>query len=203
MRFILSVLFCLFLAAPAVAQQPMRIVALGDSLTAGTGLPKGEDFASKLEVALIAEGLNVKIENAGVSGHTTADGRARLETVIAGEPKPRLVIVALGANDMLRRVTPAQTKTNLAAILQTLEEKKIPAFLIGMQNPMGGPLMRGPLAKIFSELEDEFDVPLYPYFLKGVALNKTLNQGDGFHPNQKGVAVMVENIAPEIVDILE
>lgn len=186
-----------------MAQQPMRIVALGDSLMAGSGLPKGEDFASKLEVALIAKGLHVKIENAGIAGNTTADGRARLEEAIKGEPKPRLVIVALGANDMLRRIPVAEAKKNLEAILQSLKDKNIPVFLIGMQNPMGGPLMKGPYAKMFADLEDEYDVPLYPFFLEGVAMDKTLNQGDGFHPNEKGVAVMVENIASEIEDVLE
>lgn len=180
----------------------MRVVALGDSLTAGTGLPKGEDFASKLEAALKAEGLNVKIENAGISGNTTAQGLARLDQAIAGD-KPRLVIVALGANDMLRRIPAAEAKKNLTAILQKLKDRNIPAFLIGMQNPTGALFMKGPFAKMFGELEDEFDVPLYPFFLKDVALNKDLNQGDGFHPNQKGVAIMVENIAPEIQDVLE
>lgn len=191
-------------AMPAFAQvKPMRVVALGDSLTAGTGLPKGEDFATKLEQALIKEGLNVKVQNAGISGNTTEQGLARLESAIAGEPKPKLVIVALGANDMLRRMDAGKAKTNLAAILQKLEDKRIPAFLIGMQNPIGGFFMKGPYAGIYKDLEDEFDVPLYPYFLEDVALKKELNQADGFHPNEKGVAVMVENIAPEIMDALE
>jgi acyl-CoA thioesterase-1 len=201
MRLFLCFALLTCFAAPAMAE-PMRIVALGDSLTAGSGLPKGEDFATKLEAALIAQGLNVKIENAGVGGNTTADGRARLEEAIKGEPKPRLVIVALGANDMLRRLPPAEAKENLRAILQLLKDRNIPAFLIGMQNPMGGPLMKGPYAKVFEDLEDEFDVPLYPFFLEGVALDSALNQGDGFHPNEKGVAVMVENIAPEVADVL-
>ncbi len=182
----------------------MRVVALGDSLTAGYGLPKGEDFATKLQAALIAEGLNVRVDNAGINGNTTADGRRRLEAAIAGEPKPRLVIVALGGNDMLRRVDPAETKENLNFILSTLKERKIPAFLIGMQNPMGfGPFMRGPYADLYDELADEYDVPLVPFFLKGVAMDKTLNLADGIHPNEKGIAIMVANIAPDVAEALE
>lgn len=182
----------------------MRIVALGDSLTAGYGLAKGEDFAAKLQEALVAEGLNVRVENAGVSGNTTQDGRNRLDRAIAGEPKPRLVIVALGANDMLRRTSPETTRENLRFILQRLKDEKIPAFLIGMRNPHAiGPFMTGPFAAVYKGLAKEFDVPLFPFFLKGVALDKNLNLADGMHPNQKGIAIMVENIAPEIEDALK
>ncbi len=202
MRFLLSALMILTFSTPAQAQDVLRIVALGDSLTAGLGLPKGEDFASKLEAALVEEGLNVKVQNAGISGDTTEGGKMRLAQAIAGTPKPRLVIVALGANDLLRQMDPAAARANLAAILTTLKDNNIPAFLIGMQNPMGG-FLRGPYGRMFDDLADEFDVPYYPYFLKGVAMDKTLNQADGLHPNEKGVAIMVKNIAPKIADVLE
>jgi len=203
MRFPALFLLFFILTPAAHAQAPMRIVALGDSLTAGYGLPQGQDFVTKLQEALIERGLNVKIENAGVSGDTTEGGKNRLAAAIAGDPKPRLVIVALGANDLLRRIDPAQAKENLRVILQTLKDQKIPAFLIGMRNPMGIPFMEGPYGRLYDDLADDFDVPFYPFFLKGVAMDKTLNQPDGLHPNEKGVAIMVENIAPEIEEALE
>jgi acyl-CoA thioesterase I len=203
MRYLIF-LFSLFLVSTAHAQAPQRIVALGDSLTAGYGLPAGQDFATKLQEALIKEGLNVTVQNAGLSGDTMQGGRTRLANAIAGDPKPRLVIIALGANDMLRRMDPQGTRENLRAILQTLKDQNIPAFLIGMRNPHAfGPFMTGPYASLYKDLADEFDVPLYAFFLKGVALDKNLNQADGLHPNEKGVAIMVENIAPEIADALK
>lgn len=197
-------LFTLLFVTMAHAQTPMRVVALGDSLTAGYGLPVGQDFATKLQEALIKEGLNVTVQNAGISGNTMQDGRMRLAQAIAGEPKPRLVVVALGANDMLRRIDPATTRENLRLILQQLKDNNIPAFLIGMRNPHAfGPFMTGPYASLYKDLADEFDVPLYAFFLKGVALDKNLNLADGIHPNEKGIAIMVENIAPEIADALK
>ena len=194
----------MMITTPVLAQTADRIVALGDSLTAGYGLPPGEDFATRLEQALTAEGLNVRVQNAGISGDTTAGGLARLDQAIGGEPKPRLVIVALGANDLLRQVPPADASRNLTKILQTLKDREIPAYLIGMRNPMViGPFGGGPYARMYDQLAEEFDVPLFPFFLKGVAMDKTLNQPDGLHPNEKGVAIMVRNIAPEIADILK
>jgi acyl-CoA thioesterase-1 len=199
----------LFLALIAVASNPAmaqtkRIVALGDSLTAGYGLQSGEDFASKLQESLIKEGLDVKIDNAGVSGDTTASGLARLDRAIEGEHKPDLVLVALGANDMLRGIDTAVTKKNLSAILKKLQEKDIPAFLIGIRSPTGtGPFFRGKFDKIYKDLKDEYDVPLYPFFLDGVAMKADLNLPDGLHPNAKGVDVIVEKITPSVVKALK
>lgn len=205
MRAILMFALCLIVPSGALhAQNPDRIVALGDSLTAGYGLPAGEDFASKLQQELVARGLNVRIENAGISGNTTEDGKRRVAQAIAGDEKPRLVIVALGANDMLRRIEPATTRDNLSSILSTLRDKDIPVFLIGMRNPMGiGPFMGGPYAGLYKDLAKEYDVPFFPFFLKDVAMDKSLNLPDGMHPNEKGIAVMVENIAPDIVKALK
>lgn len=205
MKNILLALFLLLVTytTPAKSQEAMRIVALGDSLTAGYGLLQGQDFVTKLEEALLKRGLNVKIENAGITGDTTAGGLRRLPNVIAGEPKPKLVIVALGANDMLRRLDPEDARKNLTSMLQMLKDRNIPAFLIGMRNPGFGPFMAGPYGRMFDEVADEFDVPFVPFFLKGVAMNSGLNQADGLHPNEKGVAIMVENVAPEIEDALE
>lgn len=200
-------MFTLCLLAPAGtvhAQNPDRVVALGDSLTAGYGLPAGEDFANKLQQELLTRGLNVTVENAGISGNTTEDGKRRVEQAIAGDQKPRLVIVALGANDMLRRIDPSTTRDNLSSILTTLRDRDIPVFLIGMRNPMGiGPFMGGPYAGLYKDLAKEYDVPYFPFFLKDVAMDKTLNLPDGMHPNEKGIAIMVRNIAPDVAKALK
>lgn len=200
MRFLALLLILLGFSNPAsAADAPMRIVALGDSLTAGYGLQSGEDFVTKLQEALIADGVHVKIDNAGVSGDTTAGGKSRLDWAISGDPKPRLVIVALGANDMLRGLDPVAAKQNLSDILSALKKKQIPALLVGMKSPTNlGPLYQGKFDKIYPALAKEYDVPLYPFFLDGVAMKADLNQDDGIHPNTKGVAVIVKNILPDV-----
>lgn len=201
---ILLFLAILTMISPAAHAQTKRIVALGDSLTAGYGLQAGEDFATRLQEALIKEGLSVKIDNAGVSGDTTAGGLSRVDWAIEGEPKPDLVLVALGANDMLRGIDPAVTKDNLAKILDKLKEKDIPAFLIGMRSPTNmGPFFQTKFDKIFKELSKEYDVPLYPFFLDGVAMKADLNLQDGMHPNAKGIDVIVEKITPAVAKVIK
>ncbi len=203
MRFFPFLAILTVISSPAFAQTK-RIVALGDSLTAGYGLQAGEDFVTKLQESLVKEGLSVKIDNAGVSGDTTAGGLARIDWAIEGEPKPDLVLVALGANDMLRGIDPAVTKGNLSKILDKLKEKNILAFLIGMRSPTSmGPFFQGKFDKIFKELAKEYDVPLYPFFLDGVAMKADLNLQDGMHPNAKGVDVIVERITPSVVKVLK
>lgn len=192
--FLLSVLF----SVPALAAQK-RIVVLGDSLSAGYGLQSGEDFVSKLEEALVGEGVDVKIDNAGVSGDTTAGGRSRLEWAIQGEQVPDLVIVALGANDMLRGLDPVTTRDNLSAILETLDGKNIPVLLAGMKAPVNmGPAYKKKFEAVYKDLAKKHDAAFYPFFLEGVAMKPALNLADGIHPNQKGIAVMVENILPVV-----
>ena len=204
MRF-LAIFIALLISAPSgQAAEPARVVALGDSLTAGYGLQQGQDFVSQLQAALIADGVSVKIENAGVSGDTSAGGKARLEWATAGDPKPRLVIVALGGNDLLRGIDPATTKANIDAILKDLKARDIPALLVGMKSPTNlGPLFQGKFDKIFPDLADEYDVPLYPFFLEGVAMTRSFNQDDGIHPNVEGVALIVKNMLPAVKDALE
>ena len=203
MRLFLFFALMTMISTPAFAQTK-RIVALGDSLTAGYGLQSGEDFATKLQESLIQDGLDVKIDNAGVSGDTTAGGLARVDWAVEGAQKPDLVIVALGANDMLRGIDPEVTKDNLSKILTKLKEKDIPVFLIGMRSPTNmGPFFRGKFDKVYKELAEEYDVVLYPFFLDGVAMKADLNQEDGIHPNTKGVAVMVEKIAPSVKKALK
>lgn len=192
-----------FYALPGYAA-PLRVVALGDSLTAGYGLKGGEDYASRLEAALKKKGLDVTIANAGVSGDTTAGGVSRLDWAIAGKTPPDLVIIALGANDMLRGVSPEITEKNLEAILKKLAQKNIPAVLYGMRTPVNLPLAyRTKFESIYPRLAKKYDVALYPFFLEGVATNPTLNLADGVHPNTKGIAVMVEKTVPIIYDALK
>lgn len=201
--FVILGIFAIF-SVKVQAASPIRIVALGDSLTAGYGLESGQDFATKLQEKLISEGIEAKVDNAGVSGDTSAGGLSRVEWAVGGEPKPNLVIVALGANDMLRGLDPSLTQKNLAGILDKLKEKKIPVLLVGMQSPMNlGPAFQGKFDRIYKELADQYDVPLYPFFLKGVAMNAEYNQADGIHPNQKGVAIVVDTIFPSVKKALE
>ncbi len=187
--------------------KPMRIVALGDSLTAGYGLESEKDFASQLEKALRADGYNVKVENAGVSGDTTAGGLARLEWALAGEagePKVRLMIIALGANDLLRGVDPRVSRENLEAILTELKEREVRGLLVGMQSPGNmGPVFQRRFDKIFPAIAEKFEVPFYPFFLEGVAMKPELNLADGMHPNEQGVALMVKNILPTVKEALK
>lgn len=176
----------------------IRVVALGDSLTSGYGLQSGQDFPAQLQHALQARGMAIKIDNAGVSGDTSAGGKARLEWAIAGEPKPSMVILALGANDMLRGIDPATTRKNLSDILDVLKAKNIPVFFVGMKASVNmGDAYRTQFDALYDDLAKQYHVAAYyPFFLDGVAMNPALNQNDGIHPNIKGVDVLVKKIAP-------
>ncbi|SMF62869.1 acyl-CoA thioesterase-1 [Azospirillum oryzae] len=186
----------------ANAAQPVKLLALGDSLTAGYGLPEPQSFASQLEKALAAKGYDVTVINAGVSGDTTAGGRARLDWALAD--KPDAAIVELGANDMLRGLDPDQAKANLDAILKTLRERKIPTLLAGMlASPSLGKPYTDKFNAIYPDLAKSYDLPLYPFFLDGVALQQALIQPDGMHPNAQGVAVIVERILPSVTALLD
>lgn len=188
----------------AMGAETVRIVALGDSLTAGYGLEAGEDFATKLQEALVTDGIEAKIDNAGVSGDTSAGGLARLDWAIQGEPAPDLVIVALGANDMLRGIDPSVTKQNLSAIIDRLIAKNIPVLLVGMKSPVNmGTFFQGKFDKIYTELSKEHDIPLHPFFLQDVAMKADLNLADGMHPNQKGISIMVKSILPTVKKTLK
>lgn len=194
----------LLLSVPVylVAAEPVTILALGDSLTAGYGLAERDAFPAQLERALMAQGYQVRVINAGISGDTSAGGVARLEWSLSDHPD--LVIVALGANDALRGLNPDQTRANLTAIITRLQQRRIDLLLAGMLAPRNmGEAYYNSFDKIYPELAEEFDVPLYPFFLDGVAARPELNLNDGIHPNPTGVAVMVEGILPLIVGMLE
>jgi acyl-CoA thioesterase-1 len=181
-------------SAPA---EPVRIVALGDSLTAGYGVGPGESFPEQLQAALSERGHEVEVANAGVSGDTASDGLARLEWSVPAEAD--IVIVELGANDALRGIDPAVTKDALDKILGKLAGRGQPVLLAGMQAPRNlGEDYTAEFDAIYPELAASHQVAFYPFFLNGVATDAALNQADGMHPNAAGVAKIVETILPKV-----
>ena len=186
-------------AAGAAAER--TILALGDSLTAGYGLGRSDAFTIRLGAALEEAGVKARVINGGVSGDTTAGGLARLDWLL--EEKPDLVIVELGANDALRGLEPADTRRNLDAIIRRIKEAGARVLLAGMRAPPNmGRDYAAEFDRIFPELAKQHKVPLYPFFLDGVAADPALNQADGIHPNAKGVSVIVEKILPPVMRAL-
>ena len=186
---------------PARAAE-IRLMMLGDSITAGYGLARGEALPARLEAALRARGRAVRVIDAGVSGDTTAGGRARLDWALA--ENPHAVIVALGGNDGLRALEPRASRTNLAAILDALAAKRLPTMLTGMLAPpnLGAEYGRE-FAASFSDLARERPgVVFYPFLLDGVAGDLSLNQPDGIHPNPAGVEEMVRRMLPYVDSLL-
>jgi len=184
--------------APAqAATRPLRIVALGDSLTAGYGLPAGQAFPDALQRALKADGVDVEIVNAGVSGDTAAGGLARLDwSVPEGSDA---LIVELGANDMLRGFDPGETEKSLAQILDKARAAHLPTLLTGMRAaPNLGLDYQHRFDAIYPELASRYGVALYPFFLEGVAGDPRLNQTDGLHPNREGVGLIVKAMLPTV-----
>jgi acyl-CoA thioesterase-1 len=194
--------------APAglAAKEPVRLMVLGDSLTAGYGLPESEGFPARLEAALRAGGYEVEVIDAGVSGDTTAGGLARLPWLLGGPPEslPDAVMVELGGNDGLRGLDPQAMHANLDATLTLLADRGVPALLTGMKAPpnLGAEYGRA-FEAVFHRLADKHDVPLYPFFIEGVALVPRLNQPDGIHPNAEGVAEIVRRILPATKSFLD
>jgi acyl-CoA thioesterase-1 len=187
--------------APAGAAEAKRLLVLGDSLTAGYGLAPEAAFPAQLERHLKGRGLAVRVLNGGVSGDTTAGGRARLGWALAEEPG--FAIVALGGNDGLRGIDPAATRANLDDILRQLKARGVKVLLAGMRAPPNlGRRYGEAFDPVFAELARAHDVALYPFFLDGVAADPALNQADGIHPNARGVATMVERIAPAVERLL-
>ena len=186
----------------SAADGPIRtIMAFGDSLTSGYGLPPADAFPVKLEAALRARGHAVRVINAGVAGDTTAGGRARLAWMLAD--KPDAVILELGANDGLRGLDPAETLANLRAIMEQLKAADLPVLLAGMRAPPNlGRDFGAEFDTIFATVALEYDALFYPFFLEGVAARPTLNQNDGIHPNSIGVAIVVKRIIPSVEALL-
>lgn len=190
-------------AAPADESGPL-IVAFGDSLFAGYGLAQNEGLASALDRALAKNGIKAEVVNAGVSGDTSAAGLQRLAFTLDGQPrKPGLVIVGLGGNDMLRGISPDQTRQNLDSILAELKRRDIPAMLSGMlAAPNMGPDYAASFNAIYPDLAKKYGVPLYPFTLDGVIGQSDLMLGDGIHPNARGVAAVADRLAPTVGQIL-
>jgi acyl-CoA thioesterase I len=184
-------------AISSVRAETFTIVGFGDSLMAGFGLGPGDGFTDKLQAALRAKGHDVTVANAGVSGDTSSGGLARLDWSVPDGT--RLVILELGANDMLRGVSPSITEKNLDDMLAKLKARKIAVLLAGMRAaPNLGADYQNAFDAIYPKLAAKYDVPLYPFFLDGVAGHSGLQLEDGLHPNPKGVAAMVERIMPAV-----
>jgi acyl-CoA thioesterase-1 len=186
---------------PARAEPPVKIVALGDSLTAGYGLPDRDGLVSRLQAALTASGVAAEVTNAGVSGDTAADGLARLSWSVPEGTDA--VIVELGANDMLRGLSPAVTREKLDAILHQLAQRHIAILLCGMRSaPNLGADYGHAFETIYPDLAAKYGALLYPFFLDGTAGNRSLTQSDGLHPNAAGVGVIVERILPKVQELV-
>jgi len=202
----LALIWAVLLAAPASAQgQDKLVLAFGDSLMAGYGLAPAQAFPARLEAALRKSGVKVQVRNGSVSGDTSAAGKARLTWVLnALKRKPDLVIVELGANDMLRGLSPAQTRANLDAILTELKRRQIRVLIAGMRAaPNMGKAYAAQFEPIFPQLARKHGAALYPFFLTGVAAQRPLLQADGMHPNPRGVEVVVRGIAPQVARLLK
>jgi acyl-CoA thioesterase I len=189
-------------AASAGAGRPIRLVVLGDSLTAGLGLPPGKAFPDRLQATLRAKGWDVEVINGGVSGDTAADGLARYDWAVPSDDDA--LIVELGANDMLRGLTPETTRNALSAILDKARAARLPTLIAGMRAaPNLGAEYGREFSAIYPALAKAYDDPLYPFFLDGVAGDPKLNQADGMHPTAEGVEVIVERIEPSVEAILK
>jgi len=196
-----AVVMALLATYSRAAEHPINIVAFGDSLTAGLGLPANEAFPAQLQRALEAKGLAINVINAGVSGDTAAGGLSRLDWSIPEGTDA--VILELGANDALRGFDPGVTRKALDAMLRRLKERKIPVLLCGMMAPpnLGAEYGRA-FNSIYPDLATQTDAILYPFFLAGVAADPKLNQRDGLHPTAAGVAVIVDRILPRVEQLV-
>jgi len=190
-------------AEPALAQSapasgaPIKMVVLGDSLSAGYGLAGSDAFPAKLQKALKARGIAVDMTNAGVSGDTASGGRDRLDWSVPQDTQA--VIVELGANDALRGTDPAVTRAALTEIVKQLKARGVAVMLCGMVAPPNyGADFATRFNSIYPDLAKAYDVPLYPFFLDGVAADDKLNQADGIHPTSEGVDIIVKNILPSV-----
>lgn len=187
--------------APAVAAERV-IVAFGDSLTAGLGVPRPQTYPARLAERLAREGFDYRVVNAGVSGDTTSGGLRRVEAVLRHDPA--IVIIEFGANDGLRGQPLELVRKNLAAMIERFQTTGVKVVLAGMQLPANyGPVYTNGFAKLYPELARRYNVAFMPFFLDGVALEPGLNQADGLHPNAAGYAVIVNRLWPILRPILE
>ncbi|HYW16208.1 MAG TPA: arylesterase [Allosphingosinicella sp.] len=205
LRQLVHALLLIVAASAASAEaKDVHVLAFGDSLTAGYGLPPGQGFAPQLEDMLRRNGVRAVVTNAGVSGNTAAQGRARLKWTLDGlKSKPDLAIVALGANDMLRGLAPRQTRADLDSIVAELKRRGIPVLIAGMlAAPNLGSRYMAEYNRIFPDLARAHGAELYPFFLAGVAGDPALALPDRLHPNFQGIKKMVSGIGPTVLRAL-
>lgn len=199
----LALMLALLLAVrPALAQdEPFTILFLGDSLTEGLGLEEGESFPSLLEDRYAAEGRNIRVLNAGISGSTSASGLSRLQWYIRSQPD--LMLLALGANDGLRGLSVYDMRANLAETIEFAQANGVQVALAGMLTPPNmGPEYTESFARVFPELAEQYDLPFMPFLLDGVAAVPALNQGDGIHPNVEGTRIVAEHVYQFLLPLL-
>ena len=188
-------------ATVSVRAETINIVGFGDSLMAGYELAPSDAFPVQLEAALRERGHDVSVANAGVSGDTSTGGLARLDWSVPEGTDA--VLLELGANDALRGISPAQTRRNLDEMISRLKDRGIAVLLVGIVSPPNmGDSYAQKFNRIYPDLAASHDVPLYPFFLDGVALQPGLDIGDGMHPNAEGVAVMVSRFMPYAEDLI-
>jgi len=200
-RFVILACLAILVTGANAGAEPYKIVGFGDSLMAGYGLDAGQGFPEKLEKALRERGHDVVIANAGVSGDTTSGGLSRLDWSVPDGTQ--LVILELGANDMLRGISPDITEKNLDAMISRLKERGIAVLLVGMRAaPNLGPDFQAAFDSIYPRLAERNGVALYPFFVDGVAGDPALLLPDGMHPNASGVDRMVQNMLPEVEKML-
>lgn len=193
----------IFLMAVGAQAEPVRLVALGDSLTAGYGLPEEEGFVPQLDQWLADQGHpEVDVINMGVSGDTSAGGLARIDWALGGGSDA--VLVELGANDLLRGVDPAATRSNLDLLLGKLSERGLPVLISGMRASGNfGPEYKAEYDAIFPDLAEKHGALYDPFFLEGLIGGSGLFQADGLHPSKEGVALIVARIGPQVLELLE
>ncbi|MEM7664824.1 MAG: arylesterase [Pseudomonadota bacterium] len=191
------------LAIPVMGPQ-RRIVAFGDSLFAGYGLAEGEGYPERLEAALRARGVNADVVDAGVPGDTSAAGRQRLTFALdALEEKPDLFILELGGNDLLRGLSPDETRANFVAMLDELKTRDIPVLLMGMRSPPNyGEEFRAQFDAMYGELAQEYDAALIPFWLEDIYRDPNLFQSDRIHPTAEGIEILVESTLAEVSEAL-
>ncbi|MCV0428758.1 MAG: arylesterase [Roseibium sp.] len=194
--------FLIVCLVPIAAQSSdLKLVVLGDSLSAGYQLGPDEGFPEQLQKVLDERGFSVDVVNAGVSGDTSTGGLSRLDWSVGTDADA--VIVELGANDALRGIEPGITRKNIEEITKRLRERGVEVLLVGMLAPRNlGHEYAEVFDPIYADVAKANDALLYPFFLEGVALNPDLNLSDGMHPNARGVAVIVENILPKVEELL-
>jgi len=185
------------------ASKKIIIAAFGDSLTAGYGVNLEESYPSILEKYFLDKKINARVINMGVSGETTVQGANRVEFVLS--QKPDIILLGLGANDMLRSLPPSQTRASLETIIQAIQKENVKIILLGMKSSQSnGEDYIGEFNIIYPDLAQKYNLPLVPFFLQGVVLNQNFNTSDGIHPNTIGYEkIVTENILPILLPVLE